>query len=301
MNITLKQLRAFVAVSQTGNFTTAAEHLCITQSALSGLIKEMEQSLGLRLFDRSTRRTHLSKLGQDLYPLIEKILVDLDSTFTHVHNLKMLNKGIVRVAAPQLLSCTLLPEVIAAYHQQYPLIEVNLIDSLLENVTTCVLSGEVDFGVGPERDVNSDIHTTPFFELPFVAAFPPTHALAKKKTIRWADLANYPLITLQGKYTERLSLDLHKAFRDQDLNPSQTVTFMSTALSMAGSGLGVTTCLPYAASLGRRYGLTTRPLIDPVIKREFFIYTKSNRSLSPAAQSFHDFLFEYIHDHDDFK
>jgi DNA-binding transcriptional LysR family regulator len=59
MNITLRQLRAFVAVARTGSFTLAAESLFITQSALSGLIKEIEQTLGVRLFDRSTRRIQL--------------------------------------------------------------------------------------------------------------------------------------------------------------------------------------------------------------------------------------------------
>ena len=71
MNVTLRQLQAFVAVSQTGSFTLAAERLFITQSALSGLIKELEASLGLRLFDRSTRRLRLSVLGAELYPQVE--------------------------------------------------------------------------------------------------------------------------------------------------------------------------------------------------------------------------------------
>ncbi len=70
MNVTLRQLRAFVAVADTGSFTLAAERLFITQSALSGLIKELESTLDLRLFDRSTRRLRLSDTGRELYPQI---------------------------------------------------------------------------------------------------------------------------------------------------------------------------------------------------------------------------------------
>ena len=114
MNITLRQLRAFIAVARSGSFTLAAESLFITQSALSGLIKELEQSLGVRLFDRSTRRIQLSDIGRGIYPLIDKILADLDGVLDEVANLKALKKGVVRVAAPQLMACTLLPEVIAA-------------------------------------------------------------------------------------------------------------------------------------------------------------------------------------------
>ncbi|MEZ7829010.1 LysR family transcriptional regulator, partial [Brachymonas denitrificans] len=88
MNVTLRQLRAFVAVARTGSFTLAAESLFITQSALSGLIKELEQALGLRLFDRSTRRLQLSDAGSDLVTHIEKILLDLDGVIDEVGKLK---------------------------------------------------------------------------------------------------------------------------------------------------------------------------------------------------------------------
>ena len=300
MNITLRQLRAFVAVARTGSFTLAAESLFVTQSALSGLIKELEQSLGVRLFDRSTRRIHLSDVGRTVYPLIDKILHDLDGVLDEVTNLKALKKGLVRVAAPQLMSCTLLPEVIAAYRAAHPDVRIALVDCAVESVVSRVFSGEVDFGVGPERDPNSDIDAATLFTLPFFAVFPPDHPWAARHEIRWTDLVDHPLITLQGEFTERLSGDLHAAMRDLDLAPSTTVTFMSTALSMVSAGLGVTICIPYAGSLVRRHGLTMRPLVAPTVPRQFFVFTRNGRSLSPAAQSFRDFLVRYVAEHEDF-
>lgn len=299
MNITLRQLRAFVAVARTGSFTLAAESLFVTQSALSGLIKEMEQSLGVRLFDRSTRRIQLSDIGRSIYPLIEKTLLDLDGVFDEVTNLKALKKGLVRVAAPQLMACTLLPEVIAAFRTAHPDVDVRLVDCAVEGVVSRVFSGEVDFGVGPERDPNSDILATTLFTLPFYAVFPPGHALAVHKEIHWADLMSYPLITLQGQFVERLSMDLHAAVRDLNLESNTTVTFMSTALSMVSAGLGVTICIPYAASLVRLYRLDMRPLVAPVVPRRFYVFTRNGRSLSPAAQRFQDFLLDYIGGHPD--
>ncbi|MFN3987232.1 MAG: LysR family transcriptional regulator [Rhodocyclaceae bacterium] len=295
MNISLRQLRAFVAVARTGSFTLAAESLFVTQSALSGLIKELEQSLGVRLFDRNTRRIHLSELGRSIYPLIDKILLDLDGVLEEVANLKALKKGVVRVAAPQLMACTLLPEVIAAYGRAHPDVHIRLIDCAVESVASRVFSGEVDFGVGPERDPNSDIDATALFELPFYAVFPPDHVLAGRDTVRWNDLVDHPLITLQGQFTERLSTDLRTAMREFD--PNTTVTFMSTALSMVAAGLGVTICIPYAASLVRLYRLEMRPLVAPEVTRRFYVFSRNGRSLSPAAQSFRDFLFHYIGDH----
>lgn len=300
MNITLRQLRAFIAVAATGSFTLAAERLFITQSALSGLIKELEGSLGLRLVDRSTRRIQLSDTGRELYPLIDKILHDLDGVLDEVANLKALKKGTVRVAAPQLMACTLLPDVIAAYGAEHPDIRIRLVDCAVESVVSRVFSGEVDFGVGPERDPNSDIDATTLFELPFVAVFPPGHPLAAHATVTWADLEAYPLIALQGQFTERLSVDLREGVRDRALNPTTTVAFMSTALSMVSTGLGVTVCIPYAASLVRLYQLEMRPLIDPVVTRRFYTFTRNGRSLSPASQSFREYLLRYVAEHGEF-
>lgn len=294
INITLRQLRAFVAVARTGSFTLAAESLFVTQSALSGLIKELEQLLGLRLFDRSTRRIHLTDTGRQIYPLIAKTLNDLDGVIEEVTHLKALKKGSVRIAAPQLMACTLMPEVIAAYRLAHPDIDIRLIDCAVESVTSRVFSGEVDIGVGPERDPNSDIIASELFTLPFVAVLPPDHALCQQASVRWADLVGYPLITLQGQFTERLSAELHAALREFDIDPNNTVTFMSTALSMVASGLGVTVCIPYASSLVRLYQLETRPLTGPTVERRFYTFSRNGRALSPAAQSFVDFLYRFV-------
>ncbi len=294
MNVTLRQLRALVAVARTGSFTLAAESLFVTQSALSGLIRELEQTLGLRVVDRSTRKVNLSEVGLSIYPLIDKIINDLDGVLSDVAELKALNKGSIRIAAPQLMASALLPEVIAAYSAKHPEISIKLVDCMVESVTSRVFSGEVDFGVGPERDPNSDIIATPLFELPFMAVFPTGHPLQQLAEIRWADIVGYPLISLQGQFTERLLADLRRANRELPHSPTSEVAFMSTALAMVSAGLGVTVCIPYAASLVRLYQLEMHPLLDPEVTRRFYVLTRNGHTLSPAAQSFIEFLLSYV-------
>lgn len=298
MNVTLRQLQAFVAVGRAGSFTMAAESLFVTQSALSGLIRELEQSLGLRLIDRSTRRAQLSDVGRDLFPLIEKILNDLDGALGEISNLKALRTGTVRVAAPQLMSCTLLPEVIATFTGHHPGVQIRLADSPVENVATRVLSGEADLGIGPERDPNPHIETTLLFELPFMAVMRSDHPLAGHKSVRWADLTGHPLISLGSEFAERLAADLHRTARD--LSVDSKVSFMTTAFSMVNAGMGMTVCIPYAASLVRLYRLKMLPLVEPVVTRRFFVLARRNRSLSPAAQEFREFLFSEIERRKDF-
>lgn len=294
MNVTLRQLRAFVAVGRTESFTLAAESMFITQSALSGLIRDFEQALGLRVVDRSTRRTSLSDLGRDLYPLVEKILNDLDRVMDEVAQRQALKTGVVRVAAPQLMASTLLPEIVAAYAAQRSAIRVELVDCAVESVMSRVFSGEVDFGIGPERDPNSDITATTLFRGPFMVVFPPGHPLESKSELTWRDILGYPLTTLQGQFTKRLALDLRAALRDVNLSPAHEVSFLSTALAMVNAGMGITVCVSYAASLVSLYGLTLRPLRDPEIFRSFYVFTRQGRSLSPAAEDFRRFVFDYV-------
>jgi DNA-binding transcriptional LysR family regulator len=291
-------MRALVALAKTGSFTLAADHLNVTQSALSGQIKELEQLLGMRVVERTTRKTQLSELGRELTPLFDKMLQDLDRAMADIANRKALKQGSVRVAAPQMLSCTLLPEVIAAYRVQHPEVQVRLADSPVEQVSARVFSGEVDFGIGPERDATAEIEARPLFEMPFVVVFPPGHALERLERITWADVDQFPFIALQGQFTERLLRDMHVSFRELSLSPYNEVTFMTTALAMVHARLGITVCLPYAEKMVQLYGLRMRPLEAPALTRRFFVYARSARELSPAAESFVAFLQAFVAAHE---
>ncbi len=291
-------MRAFVALAKTGNFTLAAGVIHVTQSALSGLIKELELTLNARVVDRSTRKIALTDIGRELYPLFAKIIDDLDGALQDVVNRTNLKKGMVRIAAPQLMSCTLLPQVIAAYRAVHPEVQVRLADCAVEQVSARVLSGEVDFGIGPEREPSAQVAAQVLFEMPFVLVFPQQHPLRASTRIRWSDVNQYPLIALQGQFTERLMNDMHASVRDVTLNPANEVTFMTTALAMVSAGLGITICLPYAEPLVKLYQLQMRQLHEPQLTRRFFVYTREQRSLSPAAESFIAFLFKFVETHD---
>jgi DNA-binding transcriptional LysR family regulator len=298
MNPSLKQMRALVALAKTGSFTLAASHLNVTQSALSGQIKELEQLLGMRVVERTTRKAQLSELGRELYPLFEKMLHDLDRAMADIASRKALRQGSVRVAAPQMLSCTLLPEAIAAYRERHPEVQVRLADNPVEQVSARVFSGEVDFGIGPERDATAEIDARLLFEMPFVVVYPAGHELDQRKRITWSDVNRYPFISLQGQFTERLLRDVHVSFRELSLAPNNEVTFMTTALAMVHARQGITVCLPYAEKMVQLYGLKMRPLAAPALSRRFFTYTRSGRALSPAAESLATFLHEFVAAHE---
>ncbi|SEB25497.1 LysR family transcriptional regulator [Variovorax sp. YR216] len=259
----------------------------ITQSALSGLIKELEQTLGARLIDRTTRRVYLTEAGERLYPMLDGVIHDLDNVLQCVADDRTRTSGAVRIATSQLLASTLMPELIATYQAKHPLIHVKLVDVPVESVMGRVFGGEVELGIGPEREPNSDITSTRLFDGPFMAVFPHGHPLDRR--LRWSDLAPHPLITLQGQFTEGLTKDLRTSAPDLAFEPACEVAYMPTVLSMVKAGLGVGLCVAYAASLIEVYGLRTTPL-GPEVYRSFEVFTRRGRTLSMAAQSFLDFI-----------
>jgi DNA-binding transcriptional LysR family regulator len=296
MNPTLRQMRAFVALAKTGNFTLAAQYMHVTQSALSGLIKELEGTLGVRVVDRSTRRIALTATGNELYPLFSQMIDDLDGALANIADQAQLRRGTVRVAVPQLMACTLLPQVIAAWRERHPDVKISLSDSAVEGVTARVLSGETDFGIGPERDAAPQLEARALMELPFEVVVPPAHPLAGRDRAGWTELAAYPLISLRGQFTERLLADMNETLRDLTLKPAHEVTYMTTALAMVAAGLGITVCMPYARPLVQLHDLRTVALDAPVLTRRFFVYTREQRSLTPAAEAFIAFLFAFVAD-----
>lgn len=293
MNVTLRQLSAFVALAKTGGFTGAATRLHVTQSALSALIRDLEQALDVQLVHRTTRSVQLSEVGEQFLPLAQRILDDLEHAKHSICELKSLNAGHVRVAVPQLMACTLMPEMVAAFKQKYPKVEVRVVDCIVEDVAPRVLTGEVDLGVGPERAMSDEFVTQPLFDLPFLAVFPEGHPLGEQDQVSWADLTDYPLISLRDNYTRLLNNELI-SMGQLALEPACEVGFVTTALSMAASGLGITTCLPYAASLLDLHRLQRRELVEPTITRRFFMYGRAGVRLGPVAQGFADFLCAYF-------
>jgi DNA-binding transcriptional LysR family regulator len=101
MDVTLRQLRAYVAVLEAASFSEAARTMHLSQAALSGLIKELENRVGIRLLDRTTRKVSASAVGETFAPMARRVLSNLDEALDNLTNLKELRRGLVRVAAPK--------------------------------------------------------------------------------------------------------------------------------------------------------------------------------------------------------
>ncbi|WP_201543178.1 LysR family transcriptional regulator [Psychrobacter immobilis] len=304
MNISIRQLTAFVSVADNGSFTRASEQMHLTQSAVSGLIKELESSLGIVLFDRTTRQLSLSVVGHHLLPQARRILNEMQLFENEASSLTSLAQGQVRLAVSQFAASSM-PAVIAQFAKVHPDISVSLLDCSAENVLEHIQNIEVDLGVGTERgfmESEDDISADLLYQLPFCVVMPDSHVLAQKSEIIWQDLVGIPLITLQGPFIEQVTAELDESIANHIQQARYKVNFMSTALEMTRQGFGITLCLPYMPEVidwVSANGLQMRPLAQPVKMRRFFIYQRSSRALSPASIAFKQFLQAYFASHFD--
>lgn len=295
MPLTLRQLHAFAAVAGTGSFTAAARQLNLTQSAMSVLVRELEAELGVRLFDRHTRGVLLSEAGREFQPRVRRLLSDLGDAVSSVAELGGRRKGVVRLAAPQLIASVVLPGVIAAYRDKFPGVEVRLIDTLPEHLLNGVLSGTADLAFGHEVAHDEGIAGTVFLEDPFWLVCRPDHPLANRQKVRWAEVAAHPFIGPTRDFRERLLPELDAKTRERmAVAGPHEVSYLTTALGLVLAGMGVTAGPSYAAKIVRAYGLRMIELGSPVFRRKVSVYRAARREMTPAAQAFIETLNEFV-------
>jgi len=291
MNLTLRQLRAFAAVAETGSFTAAAQRLHLTQSALSVLVRELEAEMGVRLLDRHTRRVQLAEAGREFLPAVHRMLGELAEAVAGVTDLRDKKRGLLRLAAPQLMACTLMPRVIAAYRGRYPDVEVRLADTLPEHLLAGVLSGEVELAVGQDVAVDAAIERRTLFRDRHWLVCPSDHPFARRRKVRWSELGPYTFIAPTRDFRQRVLPELDAGARALMQRPgTQEVSYMTTAMGMVAAGLGLTVCPTYSAPLVRAHGLQMVRLDAPDFHREVCVYSAARRALSPAAAGFVEIL-----------
>ena len=291
MNVTLRQLRAFVEVAETKHFTRAADKLDVSQSTVSTLVRELEEHLELRLFDRHTRMLSLTQAGAEILPLARKALADLDSVLGSSSELKTLGRGRISIAASSLQAALMLPRVFKEFANTYPGVTVNLLDVPQADVLEMVRSGEVDFGIGTESEVRHDLGARVLTTDTFIVVLPPGHALARKRELTWSDLDGYPMIGPRPGNPLREQIDAALARKGIVLTRSYEVSLPLTILGMVEGGLGLAVMTTTASRLSLSLGLIVKPVTNPTVKRDISLLFHADRSLSPAAQNFSDLLF----------
>jgi len=279
MNISLRQLRAFLAVARQQHFRRAAESLHLSQPAVSRYIADLEAELGIRLFDRTTREVVPTDAGRYLESAIGRVLDELEGVLSHVHSESERKRGKVHVASVPTLSAGLMPQCIADCAARYPELTIQLHDQAQTLVLDSVRGGEVDFGVAIDPPLTGEFDIELLLRDPFVLVCRPDHPLAKLDRVPWRKLQGQALILLDYSSGSRRLIDRALASRNIEANIVQQTGHTLTTFRMVEAGLGISVSPALSPPPPT---LVTRPL-TPQESRDVVLIKRRQRSLSPLA------------------
>ncbi len=292
INFNLNDLQAFRSVAELGSFRKAAEAQRLSQPAFSRRIEKLEEALGVKLLERTTRRVSLTAVGRDFDRKVQYLLDELDSTLLGIKGVASSRMAQITIACVPSTVYYFVSQVIARYHEQYPQIRVKVFDASANDVLAAVSNSEADFGLNFIGSQEPDIEFLPLLEERFVAACRRDHPMATKRRVTWKDLAQFDYISVGKSSGNRLLLDQALSGvggLPQHIYETQHVT---TMLGLVEAGLGVAAVPSMAMPASDHPLLVSVPLVDPVVTRKVGLIRRKGRPLAPAAQHFYEFFLD---------
>ena len=285
-NVTLRQMRAFVAAARAGGVTRAAEHLHLTPSALSMLIRSLEAELAVRLFDRLSRRIELTETGRELLPALEAVFANLDAAFGQVRRLAEHRRGRLTVATSPLLAAELMPRLIATFQSRFPAISVTLFDLAVDAIAEAVRAGRVDVGICTADADVAGLDVRPLHQDRMLLAMPATHPWARRRAVRWRDVAAEPLVLMRAGSGLRALVDQTFAELLESVAPAHEVAHVATAVGLVEAGFGLAILPSYALSRARNSSVLAIALIEPVVHRDIVALLPAGRDPVATCEAF---------------
>lgn len=279
-NITLSQLRTFVALIESGSFTSAARTLNVTQPGVSHTIAGLERELDVSLVFRGRRGVVPTDMGESVLLHAREVIKVLERMVQEAEASTGLLAGRIRIGSFPSAASRLLPSIIGGFNRRYPEIEVVLMEGTDANVREMIFSRNVDVGF---VSLPSDgLETLPVAEDEILALVPTDHALSTMESVDVESIAGEPFIMSRGG-CEPL---IRSIFRSSGLTPDVRfdVRDMETILALVAEGLGVSLA-PKLALPHSLKGVRAIPL-HPSVRRKLALAVHSLETVSPATIAF---------------
>lgn len=287
MKFDLDDLQAFRAVAELGSFARAAEAVHVSPSAFSRRIDKLEQALGVKLLERTTRRVTLTVVGRDFARRTAQLLDDLDQTLLAVEGVAAARR--IEVT----LSCVpstvgLVGRVLRAFRERNPAVRVKLIDGGANEVLDAVVRGDAEFGLNFLGSQEPEVEFMPLIEERYVAACRRDHPLARRRKVAWAELADHDVVSVSRRSGNRLLLDQALAAVPERPRGVCEAEHVTAVLDLVEAGLGVAAVPSLAMPRAEGSALVGVPLVEPVVTRTVGLVRRRSRTLSPAAAMLHE-------------
>ncbi|WP_066740878.1 transcriptional regulator CynR [Cupriavidus sp. D384] len=284
----LRHVRYFLAVADAGNFTRAAETLHVSQPTLSQQIRQLEDTLGAPLFDRSGRSVRLTDAGQAYYVHARRALQDLEAGQRAIHDVGELTRGNLRLAMTPTFTPYLVAPLIVAFNAKYPNITLSLREMPQERVEPLLADDDIDIGIAFDDIHLPDLEATPLIDEPLAYMVGASHTLARRRTALGATaLAGESMAMLTREFATRGYIARY--FGGLGIEPRITfeANSVSAVLDAVRSGRHATV-LPAAIAAGQP-DLRVLKLERPLPPRHAALLQRKGAYRTAAARAFVDF------------
>jgi DNA-binding transcriptional LysR family regulator len=290
----IRQLTYFTEVAKERSFTIAARNLHISQPALSKMVKNLEEELGVLLFDRSEKYLFLTDAGEQLYEHAQKLLSDFESLSESIRDTEQLKKGHIKVGIPPVIGTSYFPKLIAGFRQLYPGVTLSILEEGAMNISNQVKDGSIDAGV-----IILPVDENKFDYIPIVAdenilIVHRSHRLASRDYVHYEDLRDENFVLLNETF--KLHHHIIASCRQSGFEPNVTLKssqwdFVAELVSM-NQGISI---LPRPILDKFNSGMILQiPINHPSVKWEIAIILKKGRYTSFALRRFIEYVKENI-------
>lgn len=286
LNINLRHLRALHAIAEEGSFSAAAGRLGIVPSALSEIVRQIEEAIGAPLFDRTSRPAQITPLGQDFLAETAPLMQGLDRAVTRLRQQAGLEAGVLTLGASPSAISELLAPVLAEFLAAHPGVGCLLHDDIAERLARMVAEGALDLAIAGRALQSPDLRQRPLLRDAFGLACPADHPLAVAGVARLADIDPAALIGLAADTGTSQLLAQSAAVPEALRRPRITAYSTIAQLCLIRAGLGVGLMPENAVTLFNDPRIRFVPLSDLPLWRTLYLIEPTRRPQSVAGQAF---------------
>ncbi len=290
VNLRTDELRALVEVGARLNFNAAAEALHVSQPALSRRIDKLEGVLGMRLFERTTRRVELTAAGRQFVEHAQQMLDTLERAVAGVAVHAVHRAALVTVACVPSVANHLLPEVLYRFREHFDAVRIRVLDEGAPVVLGHVLSGAADFGLNFIGSQNPDIDFEAVHAERYVLVMRTDHRLARRRSVAWRELADERMVSVSTASGNRTVLDQAVTRLKRRPLVYYEANHVEGALGLVEAGLGIAVLPRLAIAGGSTRALVGVPLVAPAVDRTLGLLRRKGRPLHPPAEALYGML-----------
>ena len=279
----LRHLRYFVALAGSLNFTRAAERVHVSQSTLSHQIRQLEDEIGQRLFERVGKRVFLTEAGESFIEHAERALSQIDSGLGALKKSPASISGTVRVGATHSFNLEFIPECVARFLKRNPTVHMHVEELSADTIVQRVEAGELDLGIAYRPLQSTHLRFEPLYNEELLFVVNPAHPFARRKRLRMIELHREPLALLTSEFSTRRMLE--EDFRACGAEPNVVAEFNTMAAIMQLVARMPISTITAASAVGEATALVLVPLESPTPMRTPGLLL-ADRTLSRQAQAF---------------